>query len=72
MTRKPLEIKPQELSPLLSYTACRKAVGDVPRSTFDSWIAAGILVPVAIGPRRKFIRREDLERLIQGGAQVAK
>jgi len=48
---------------LYSYEEARAQLGDVPRNTFARWIADGILRPICIGQRRKFIRREDLLRL---------
>ena len=51
---------------LYSYPEARKMLGGVPQSTFALWIAKGILKPVKIGPRRCFIRYEDLVRLASG------
>jgi len=50
---------------LVNYTDARKELGNVPVSTFLSWIRAGLLTPVKIGPRRSFIRRSDIDRLMQ-------
>ena len=56
-----------ELAKLLySYTEAREALGGVPKSTFALWIREGILTPVRIGPRRCFIRHDDLVRVAAG------
>lgn len=49
--------------PLFSYAEARELLGNVPGSTWAKWIADGLVKPVRIGPRRCFIRREDLARL---------
>ena len=51
---------------LYSYAEARHLLGGVPVSTFALWIADGLVVPVRIGPRRCFIRHEDLLRLASG------
>ena len=51
---------------LYSYTEARALLGGVPLSTFSMWIADGLIVPVRIGPRRAFIKHEDIVRLAQG------
>ncbi len=51
---------------LYSYPEAREVLGGVPQSTFALWIAKGILTPVKIGPRRCFIRHDDLVRLAYG------
>jgi len=51
---------------LYSYVEARKELGDVPVSTFAKWVHDGLVVPVKIGPRRCFIRHEDLIRLAAG------
>ena len=51
---------------LYSYTEAREQLGGVPQSTWSMWIAQGLVVPVRIGPRRCFVKREDLVRLAQG------
>lgn len=51
---------------LYSYSEARELLGGVPVSTFAGWIAAGLLKPVRIGPRRCFIRHEDLVALSDG------
>jgi hypothetical protein len=54
------------VAPLLhSYLEARKLLGNVPEATFALWISKGLLVPVRIGPRRCFIRHEDVVRLAQ-------
>lgn len=53
---------------LYSYAEARAWLGGVPQSTFAKWIHDGLLVPVKIGPRRCFIRHEDLVRLARGEA----
>jgi len=54
-------------APLLyNYAEARKMLGGVPVSTFAMWIAQGLVEPVRIGPRRCFIRHEDVVRLAQG------
>ncbi len=56
-------------APLLySYREARALLGNVPAATFALWIANGLLTPCRIGPRRCFIRRDDLLRLSQYGA----
>jgi hypothetical protein len=55
------------VTPLLhNYREARALLGGVPTSTFAYWIAQGLLTPVRIGPRRCFIRHEDIVRLTQG------
>ena len=49
--------------PLFSYLESRELLGGVPASTWHKWIADGLVKPVRIGPRRCFIRYEDLMRL---------
>jgi hypothetical protein len=51
---------------LHSYSEARQILGDVPVSTWSMWIAQGLVVPVRIGPRRCFIRHEDVVKLAQG------
>jgi len=53
---------------LYSYQEARELLGGVPVSTFALWIAKGLVHPVKIGPRRCFIKREDLLRLANGEA----
>ena len=48
---------------LYSYPEARKLLGDVPVSTFAGWIAAGLINPVRIGPRRCFVSHQDLVQL---------
>ena len=58
---------------LYSYPEARKELGGVPESTFAVWIANGWITPVRIGPRRCFIRYEDLQRLrMEGTPEVPK
>lgn len=45
---------------LYSYIEARHLLGNVPQSTFALWIAKGLFHPVRIGPRRSFIRRDEL------------
>jgi hypothetical protein len=53
--------------PLLhSYAEARAMLGGVPASTFDLWIAQGLVEPVRIGRRRRFIKHEDVVRLALG------
>jgi len=52
---------------LYSYEESREMLGGVPESTFALWIAKGFLKPVSIGPRRAFIRYEDLVRIANEG-----
>lgn len=52
---------------LYSYVEARELLGGVPIATFALWIAKGILKPVKIGPRRCFIKHEDILRLASGG-----
>ena len=55
------------VAPLLhNYREARRLLGNVPVPTFAMWIAKGLIVPVRIGPRRCFIRHEDVVRLAQG------
>ncbi len=49
--------------PLFSYSEARELLGNVPESTWNKWIADGLVKPVRIGPRRCFIRYEDMVRL---------
>lgn len=51
---------------LFSYVEARELLGGVPQSTFALWLRKGILTPVKIGPRRCFIRRDDIVRLASG------
>ncbi len=51
---------------LFSYHESRQLLGGVPKSTFALWIADGLFDPVRIGPRRCFVKREDLLRLAGG------
>lgn len=51
---------------LYSYAEARELLGGVPLSTFALWIAKGIIEPVKIGPRRCFVRYEDILRLAGG------
>ena len=53
---------------LYSYAEARELLGGVPVSTFSMWIAQGLIVPVRVGPRRCFVKCEDLMRLADGGA----
>lgn len=53
---------------LYNYADAREQLGGVPPSTFALWISKGLIVPVKIGPRRSFIRHEDLVRLASGEA----
>lgn len=58
---------------LHSYAAVRKECGDVPASTFATWVAKGYVTPIRIGPRRCFITDADLVRLkTQGTPDVPK
>jgi len=58
---------------LYSYAEARRLIGNVPQSTFALWIADGLVTPVRIGPRRCFIKREDLMRLqAEGTPEVPK
>lgn len=57
---------------LYSYQESRELLGGVPQSTFALWISTGILTPVKIGPRRAFIRYDDLVRLASGEAESPK
>ena len=52
---------------LYPYSEARALLGGVPKSTWNLWIAEGLVEPVRIGPRRCFIRHEDIQRLAQGG-----
>jgi hypothetical protein len=51
---------------LYNYREAREKLGGVPKSTFALWIARGLIKPVRLGPRRCFVRAEDLIRLAQG------
>jgi predicted site-specific integrase-resolvase len=51
---------------LYSYKEAREKLGGVPESTFSLWIAQGLIEPVRIGPRRCFVKHEDVVRLAQG------
>jgi len=51
---------------LYSYAEARKKLGNVPVSTFALWIANGLLHPVRIGPRRSFIKHDELMALAGG------
>ena len=53
---------------LYNYSEARELLGGVPVSTFALWIAQGLIVPVRIGPRRCFIKHDDLMKLAQGAA----
>lgn len=53
---------------LYSYSEARALLGGVPESTFAMWVAGGLVTPVKIGPRRCFIRHDDLMALAQGAA----
>lgn len=57
---------------LYSYQEARKLIGNVPQSTFAMWIANGLVEPVRIGPRRCFIKHEDLIRLASGVIEFPK
>ena len=58
---------------LYSYPEARQLLGGIPESTFAVWIANGWITPVRIGPRRCFIRYEDLQRLrMEGTPEVPK
>ncbi|WP_285576040.1 hypothetical protein [Geothrix limicola] len=57
---------------LYSYQEAREQLGGVPVSTFALWIAKGLIEPVRIGPRRCFIRHEDLIRLASGEVELPK
>ena len=52
---------------LYSYRETRAMLGGVPESTFKVWLTQGLLIPVSIGDRRKFIRHGDIMRLIESG-----
>ena len=51
---------------LFSYSESRELLGRVPVSTFAKWIADDLVRPVRIGPRRCFIRLEDILNLAGG------
>lgn len=53
---------------LYGYKEARQLLGGVPQSTFAMWIAIGLVQPVRIGPRRSFIKHDDLMRLSSGAA----
>lgn len=57
---------------LYSYQEARQLLGGVPLSTFALWIAKGLVEPVRIGPRRCFIKHEDLIRLASGVIEFPK
>lgn len=61
-------VQPRLLYP---YKEARQLLGDVAVSTFAGWIASGLLKPVRIGPRRAFIKHEDIVRLQAEGSPVA-
>lgn len=69
MNVKNLGTPPPRQEPLLHpYPEARAMLGGVPPSTFAMWIAEGLLTPVRIGPRRCFIKHEDILRLAQGAS----
>lgn len=51
---------------IYNYAETRQLLGGVPVSTFAQWISEGLVRPVRIGPRRCFVRHEDLVRLAGG------
>ena len=60
---------PNQTAPLLhSYKEARALLGGIPESTFALWIAQGLVEPVRIGPRRCFVKHEDVVRLAQGAS----
>jgi hypothetical protein len=56
---------------LYSFAQARELLGGVSDPTFRRWIAQRLLIPVRIGPRRSFIRHEDIVRLSESGAVSA-
>jgi hypothetical protein len=51
---------------LYSYKEARAMMGGVSESTWTLWVAQGLITPVCIGPRKRFVKYEDLVRLAQG------
>lgn len=52
---------------LFSYADARRILGGISESTFERWVRQGLLKPIQLGGRRKFLRRQDLLAFAQLG-----